>query len=468
MVSLLGDAWRWRGGFANAIGRSSGAGAGRAQRAIEIVGQRRCEIVLGRWCKEICPAGLSSGGPVGNRMVEQSDRALADRGHVVRRAQRIAERGRHQHRGRRELGRAAADGLAHRRGTWEALFHVAFQGAHDRGFEFGRDLRREAARRRIVAFQEIGEDLHIALAEVRRAPAQHLVEHHPGRIDVSAVIDRCDLTNGLLGRHVEWRSQNRSDHGPGHLGSRARAYALRRGEHLGDAEVHDLHEIRPFLAAQDEDVVWLQVAVDDAVLVRGREAAQHLVHQMDGQRKGKPRCLAQDGRQRFPVQKLHRHEQQAVTCPAEVEHVDDVGMADGARGARLALEAGAYLRVGADLFKQGLDRDPSLKRDVQGLVHHAHDAAADLPRDLILAAQYLSHRQGGGAPGCGRARHRLSGDGTDTALVGAAAMWTRHGARITAARAAVSEAAGPARRSMPNTHGGENPTPALFPERRRL
>ena len=48
--------------------------------------------------------------------------------------------------------------------------------------------------------------------------------------------------------------------------------------HLGDAEVDDLHEVAEAVALDQEDVLGLEIAVHDALLVRGRERLAALVH----------------------------------------------------------------------------------------------------------------------------------------------------------------------------------------------
>ena len=57
-----------------------------------------------------------------------------------------------------------------------------------------------------------------------------------------------------------------------------RAFRGRRGTQLGDAEVEDLHAP----VAREEDVLRLQIAMDDALLVRGGEALRDLQRDVDG------------------------------------------------------------------------------------------------------------------------------------------------------------------------------------------
>jgi hypothetical protein len=54
---------------------------------------------------------------------------------------------------------------------------------------------------------------------------------------------------------------------------------------------------------------------------------------------GKHGVSLQQRRQRLAIQKLHGHEEHTLGRAAEIEDVDDVGMADGTGGARFALES---------------------------------------------------------------------------------------------------------------------------------
>ena len=81
---------------------------------------------------------------------------------------------------------------------------------------------------------------------------EHLVQHHAHRIDVAARIELLALH--LLGTHVVRRPDDQP---------RLRHPLMRLG-HARDAEVHQLD----LALVIDEDVLRLDVAVDDALLVR--------------------------------------------------------------------------------------------------------------------------------------------------------------------------------------------------------
>ena len=167
---------------------------------------------------------------------------------------------------RRHLKVIAAQGISHGRRRRKAFLHVAVQGTHDGRLDGGWNVGSQSARRQVLALQDGAQDGGVALARERRRPTQHLVQHHPGRVDVGAMIDLRYLTDSLLRRHVQGRAHHCAHHGPAH-GRRTRLAGLARRKLLGDAKVDDLDEVGAVLRVDDEDVVRLEVAVDDAVLV---------------------------------------------------------------------------------------------------------------------------------------------------------------------------------------------------------
>ena len=103
------------------------------------------------------------------------------------------------------------------------------------------------------------------LAAEGRAPAQRFVEAAAERPDVGAPVH--GLTSGLLGAHVGRCPDDGAF--PRRVGARPRRLTHRRRfERLREAEVQQLHPA----VGKHFDVGRLQVAVDDAGVVRGLEA----------------------------------------------------------------------------------------------------------------------------------------------------------------------------------------------------
>jgi len=203
-----------------------------------------------------------------------------------------------------------------------------------------------------------------------------------------------------LGRHVLGRPEH-------HALLRDAPLGDVRIADLGDAEVEDLHEVERLLALGDRvepglvrdlpdqlaaplaprehDVLGLEVAVDDPLGVRGPQRARHLVHDGDRAQEVQPPLALHDRVQRLAVQKFHDEEHRAVARLAEVGHVDDVGVIDEARRARLAQEAFDRLLAAAVAVVEDLHRDFLADVDVLAAIDDAHPATPDDLAQLVLA-----------------------------------------------------------------------------------
>ena len=148
------------------------------------------------------------------------------------------------------------------------LLRILLQTVADDPLELQWDTRGE--RRRIVVEDCVrGLDGRVALECT--APREHLVQDGPEAEQVRALIR--GLTPDLLGRHVPDGAKNRALLGVRlRRGERLAGSQRHRRHQLGDAEVEDL---QPSLLG-DEEVLRLQVAMDDAFLVRSREALREL------------------------------------------------------------------------------------------------------------------------------------------------------------------------------------------------
>jgi hypothetical protein len=119
-----------------------------------------------------------------------------------------------------------------------------------------------------------------------------------------------------------------------------RDLVLRVVVQLGQPEIEDLHHPVP----AHEHVLGLQVAVDDAALVRGRETSRHLRRMVDGLPPGQV-ATVQVFAQRFPLEPL-RDDVRHALMRAHVVHGQEVRVAEGSRGPRLLLEAAQAIRIG--------------------------------------------------------------------------------------------------------------------------
>ena len=192
----------------------------------------------------------------------------------------------------------------------------------------------------------LGADHEDELAErggvlERRLAAERLVHHRAQRIDVRAVID-LPFPTGLLGGYVE----RRAEEVPG-LGEVHPLLALRLIHlDLGDAEVEELDDHLARVAAREEQIVGLDVAMDDVGLVSLLQPEAGL--RDDAQRQvGRDRAHAlEEVLEILALHVLHREERQpAVPIDARVENLGDVLGVDRPRRACLALEPTEDLTV---------------------------------------------------------------------------------------------------------------------------
>ena len=137
------------------------------------------------------------------------------------------------------------------------------------------------------------------------------------------------------------------------------------------------------VAIDDEDIIGLEVAVNDALAVRGSDRAQDLAHDVDRAPRLHRAGAGEDRRERLAIEQLHHGEWPAIRCDADVADIDDVRIADPARSEGFALEPDDRFFVVRVLVEHHLDGDALAELLVLGLVDHTHAAAPDLPEDRV-------------------------------------------------------------------------------------
>ena len=193
--------------------------------------------------------------------------------------------------------------------------------------------RRARVKPRRIRLEDRAHRLDRRVRLERLPPGEHLVEDDAEREDVGAMIDR--LRADLLGRHVGRRAEHHAGLGLVRVAGRELAVssAAIGARHLGQAEVEDLHAA----FAGEEDVLRLEVAVDDALVVRGREPARDLDRVVDRLARRHRRPV--DSRaERFALEQLG-DDYGAPSWRADVVDREDVGMVEHPGGARFLLEA---------------------------------------------------------------------------------------------------------------------------------
>ena len=145
-----------------------------------------------------------------------------------------------------------------------------------------------------------------------------------------------------------------------------------------EAEVGDFRETAP----RDEDVLGLQVPMDDALLVGGRESFGDLRRDVERVSQGGPPIL--ESAQVRSLDEFGGEEDDPLLRP-DVEHRHDVRIGDRGGGARFALEAGEALGVGRELRGEHLDRDLAAETGIASFVDLAHAPRTQRREDLVGA-----------------------------------------------------------------------------------
>ena len=232
-------------------------------------------------------------------------------------------------------------------------------------------------RRRRIA-KDGGDRAGVGGVLERPAPRRHLVQHHPERELVAAVVDLAALR--LLGRHVGHGSEHRAGRGEGCGGGRlvvAARLARRARLDASEPEVEHLGAA----VRRDDHVLRLQVAVDDALGVRGGERVRHLGADRQ-QPLDRQAARREQAAQALPVDELHHD---VVIRRRRPELVDrhDVRVVERGGRLRLELEPRHEARVAGPGLGQRLERDLPLQPRVARAIDLAHAPGPEGLKDLV-------------------------------------------------------------------------------------
>ena len=147
---------------------------------------------------------------------------------------------------------------------------------------------------------------------------------------------------------------------------------------FGDAEVNHLRH-RPAVLNHDEDVRRLEVAMNDALLMRMLHAVADLHEQLQSARV-ESWCRSQYSVIGTPGHVLHHEVRPAVVGGAGIEDRRDVRVIHQRQGLAFGVEARDHLaRVHAELDELERDAAPDRRR-LLGEIDDAHSAFAERPR----------------------------------------------------------------------------------------
>ena len=214
----------------------------------------------------------------------------------------------------------------------------------------------------------------------RQPSRQHLVRHHAERIDVAPCVELGALE--LLRAHIGGRTEDLP------LLRQLRLVLRRGAATLRDAEVEHLHDVHLRATRREVDVRGLQIAVDDALLVRLLKRAAHLAQDAIDTLGRERAALLERRFERLAREELHRDVELAGRRLPEVVHLDCVRVLELRDGAAFAHEARMDLLILRVLREQRLHRGLAhggahllLRR-----VHAAHAAFAEHAGDAEAPA----------------------------------------------------------------------------------
>ena len=131
----------------------------------------------------------------------------------------------------------------------------------------------------------------------------------------------------------------------------------------------------------DQQILGLEIAVRDSLLVRRREPSRDLNGIRDrfahGHGPGRSRS-----RNRLPFEQFG-HDERRIALRADVVHRQDVGMVQRCGRVCFLLESAEAIGIGRERGGQHLDRDVAPKSRIARAIDLAHAARADLGGNLI-------------------------------------------------------------------------------------
>ena len=238
-------------------------------------------------------------------------------------------------------------------------------------------------------------DLHLSrrrreLAQ-RQFAGEHFVKHNTERIDIRAMVHGLRVLH-LLRRHVmrcaddlaflsDWGSSLALRPPATHRMGEGRGEGRASTHNSGNAKVSDLH---PALFVE-QDVLRLDVAVDDAFIVRELERLANLRDDLQRLARRQFARLLQLSQVKS-IDKLHDEEGQSVGL-AELMDGDDVRMAQSRQRAGLAIEPLGKTWPARGLRRENLQRHKTVERRLTGFINGPHAPLADESEDFELWKQ---------------------------------------------------------------------------------
>ncbi len=276
-----------------------------------------------------------------------------------------------------------------------------------------RKRRRVAAGLGWFVSQPLERRKHLGAAFKGVPAGEHLEENQTQGIDIAGRRELAALN--LLRRHVL-------------RGSEDGLSAARQGVVAGGAGAHSQSKVRNHgsgacvIVRLEEDIRGLQIAVDDAGLVGGRQCIRHRMQNRQRLLRIERTALPEYRGECSALQQLHADEEQIGLSPMarrvteEIVDATDIGMGDTPGELHLAPKAVHGLGKAKNLRPDGLDGDPGLELLILDLVDLTHAAVRQKGDDPEAASEQRTRLKAGmvlhgGRSGIGRGRQRRSGGG---------------------------------------------------------
>mmetsp|Transcript_12440 Transcript_12440/g.32960 ORF Transcript_12440/g.32960 Transcript_12440/m.32960 type:complete len:541 (+) Transcript_12440:91-1713(+) len=207
----------------------------------------------------------------------------------------------------------------------QPLLGVALQQPLDQRLCLGRNPRPDPALHLVLPRQHKIQRLLLGAPKERVLAREHVPQNHPARPHVDGRAVR------LLPQDLRRDKRGGADH----AAMQGVLLVVEAGvERAGEAEVCE-HAMQGEGGALAEDVLGLEVAVDDAVVVQVLDAGDDLVHGLGGVLFGELGLHGKDIVERATVAEFHDNEE-IVGVFEDVEGLDEVGVLDGGGDVDLA------------------------------------------------------------------------------------------------------------------------------------
>ena len=144
------------------------------------------------------------------------------------------------------------------------------------------------------------------------------------------------------------------------------------------------------MAPRDEEVRRLQIAVDDARVVRFGDRLARLEKKVERLVQGQAPALVEELGEVHSLEVFHHHVGRAVLERADVRDLRDVLTLQLHRRARLAEKSRDGLGVPERVREEKLQRDALLELDVHRRDDDAHPALAEHALDAVFACEHIA------------------------------------------------------------------------------